>query len=135
MSTSAIIGIENDDGSYDSIWCHYDGYPSYCLAMLTKHYNTKEKVQQLLKHGNVRMLMGNIKASTFYDGEVSKHHSTIDRFYTDSYGYVFKNDEWHVVTKVPAFLHHSMFKNDQNEYANDELKMSHILVHDVNMLS
>ena len=42
MSTRSHIGIWNEDGSLDVIYCHWDGYPSYNGAVLFHHYQEPE---------------------------------------------------------------------------------------------
>ena len=38
MSTRSHIGIWNEDGSLDVIYCHRDGYPAHNGAVLLHHY-------------------------------------------------------------------------------------------------
>ena len=37
MATRSLIGLENQDGSINYVYCHYDGYPEYQLKMLLEH--------------------------------------------------------------------------------------------------
>lgn len=53
MGTRCEIGIVKDDGSIESIFCHYDGYISGVGATLLEFYNTKEKVVALMKCGHL----------------------------------------------------------------------------------
>lgn len=48
MSTRSHIGIRNEDGSLDVIYCHWDGYPSYNGAVLFHHYQEQEKIRELI---------------------------------------------------------------------------------------
>ena len=65
MSTNSTIGIEKQT---KRIYCHWDGYPSYMLPILNEHYNTVEKIKELIDLGAISMLAPKIKPS-----ENSKH--------------------------------------------------------------
>ena len=51
MSTPCWIGIKNDDGSIDAVYCHHDGYLRYMLNMLRANYNTEELAKGLVSLG------------------------------------------------------------------------------------
>ena len=53
MSTNARIGIKLEDGSILSAYHHWDGYPEWLGRILKQHYNTKEKVAELIDGGNM----------------------------------------------------------------------------------
>ena len=62
MSTRARIGILNKDGTVESIYCHHDGYLIGGVGeMLYMHYNTEEKVRELMKLGDMSALAVNPK--------------------------------------------------------------------------
>lgn len=52
MSTRSRIGLELSDGSVISSYCHWDGYPEYNGRILRTHYNTREKVEELIDFGD-----------------------------------------------------------------------------------
>jgi hypothetical protein len=56
MGTRARVAIENDDHSYTSIYTHWDGYPSHHGPILLGHYNTADKVRELLALGDLSSL-------------------------------------------------------------------------------
>jgi hypothetical protein len=56
MSTRSRIGILNANGSTDTVYCHSDGYPEYQMPILMEHYNTVEKVEDLLDLGDLSIL-------------------------------------------------------------------------------
>ncbi len=60
MSTRSYICEELDNGKYKTIYCHSDGYLTYNGAMLLDHYNSREKVEELLKLGDISCLNINI---------------------------------------------------------------------------
>ena len=61
MGTRSRIGIQlKDDSSILSVYCHYDGYPSFNGKVLREFYDTKEKVNQLINGGNMSSLHTNV---------------------------------------------------------------------------
>ena len=53
MATRSRIGIELKDGSILSAYHHWDGYPEWLGRILNTHYNTKEKVAELIDGGDM----------------------------------------------------------------------------------
>lgn len=53
MSTRSTIGIK-ENGIIRSIYCHWDGYPENNGKILYEHYNSKEKVEELLRLGGFK---------------------------------------------------------------------------------
>ena len=53
MATRSRIGIQLKDDSILSAYHHYDGYPSWLGRILETHYNTKEKVSELIDGGDM----------------------------------------------------------------------------------
>ena len=53
MATRSRIGIQLSDGSVLSSYHHWDGYPSWLGRILKTHYNTKEKVSELIDGGDM----------------------------------------------------------------------------------
>ena len=56
MGTRSRIGRLNDDGTVDSIYCHWDGYLSANGKMLQEHYTNLAKVNELIALGNISSL-------------------------------------------------------------------------------
>lgn len=56
MSTRSHICMRKKDGSYEVVYCHWDGYPSHNGAILLRNFKSKKKVQQLLDLGNLSIL-------------------------------------------------------------------------------
>lgn len=104
MSTRSRIGILNDDGSVDSIYCHHDGYLSHTGDLLIHCYDTEQKVRELLKLCDISGLEGTIKQtqdlaynSNGEDTEVLRS-ANVSEFLEDGeeYNYLFKDGKWHV---------------------------------------
>jgi len=53
MATRSRIGLELPDGSILSAYHHWDGYPEWLGRILNTHYNTKEKVSELIDGGDM----------------------------------------------------------------------------------
>ena len=56
MSTNSTIKIKRTDGTETAIYCHYDGYIEGVGTTLQLAYNTAEKVEELLKLGDLSTL-------------------------------------------------------------------------------
>lgn len=56
MSTRSRIGLEHEDGSISSIYCHFDGYPSGVGQTLIDHYADRAKVEALIALGDLSVL-------------------------------------------------------------------------------
>lgn len=60
MATRSLICKENPDHTYSGIYCHYDGYPSHNGQILVEYYSDREKVEELLKLGDLSVLEARI---------------------------------------------------------------------------
>lgn len=61
MATRSRIGIEQEDGTILSIYCHWDGYPSHNGRILLEHYTDRDKVSKLMELGAISSLAKNLK--------------------------------------------------------------------------
>lgn len=48
MSTRSWIGIQNNDGSIESIYCHFDGYVSHNGKILFQNYKDEKQIRKLI---------------------------------------------------------------------------------------
>ncbi len=113
MSTRSRVGLELADGSILSIYSHYDGYPEWAGRILKTHYNTREKVENLIDEGDVSCLWtdndwnGNEWSDCKYQaltyamrGEDCPPRLDADLCEyllpdnNEEYAYVFRNGEW-----------------------------------------
>jgi len=53
MATRARIGIQLKNGSILSVYHHWDGYPEWLGRILNTHYNTRQKVAELIDGGDM----------------------------------------------------------------------------------
>ena len=61
MATRSAIGIKNEKGEIKAVYCHYDGYPEWVGKVLIEHYDTTEKVEELLALGDLSPLGERVK--------------------------------------------------------------------------
>ena len=108
MGTRSNIGIVNQDGSVESIYCHWDGYPEHVGVVLAKWYR-EEQVRTLLELGDRSSLHPEptVKDSYGERGEVCpsrKNASIYEYAKSDKAGaefvYLFKDGEWHVYETI-----------------------------------
>lgn len=103
MSTRCRIGIKEGE-KITSIYCHFDGYPSYTGLILYKHYNTQEKVKKLIDLGDISILKETPESTVAYARDVKLDDTkaittnTLEEFEiladpTD-YQYLFENGKW-----------------------------------------
>jgi hypothetical protein len=56
MATRSRIAIEISETRIESIYCHWDGYPTGVGATLNESYTDREKVLELIKLGDISSL-------------------------------------------------------------------------------
>ena len=56
MSTRSYIGIKNSDNTVTYVYCHFDGYPDHNGNILAKSYQSPNRVNELLKLGDLSVL-------------------------------------------------------------------------------
>jgi len=114
MSTRSRIGLELPDGSILSAYHHWDGYPEWLGRILNTHYNTKEKVAELIDGGDMSSCWTNERWSNdlldrhreeygpqYYSqrGEDSppRLDADMEEFFSDNeeYSYIFRNGNWY----------------------------------------
>ena len=119
MATRSRIAIEKEDGTVESIYCHWDGYPENNGRVLVENYKDHKKVQALIDLGDISNLAPNVEAApdevhTFngpVDGVVvaygrdrgetgvgKKYHGYAPDFFNgdiEEYGYLFTQEgQW-----------------------------------------
>jgi hypothetical protein len=65
MATRSRIAIENQDGTVDSVYCHFDGYLRGVGKTLFNHYD-REKLEKLLELGDISVLGTSIEDTVAY---------------------------------------------------------------------
>lgn len=111
MSTRSRIGLELSDGSILSVYHHWDSYTSWLGRILNTHYNTKDKVAELIDGGDMSSCWTDTPFD--HDGKPSKYgpnyysqrgddcpprlDKDMDEFFADGeeYSYIFRNGNWY----------------------------------------
>ena len=70
MATRSTIAYLDSDNTVHQIYCHWDGYPKHNGAILKEHYNTIERVRELLALGNLSVLAENTTPFGFHTFDV-----------------------------------------------------------------
>ena len=118
MATRSRIGIQLSDDSILSVYHHWDGYPQWLGRILKTHYNTKEKVAELIDGGDMSSAWTNERwdGVNEYGGQMKKeteeygpqyysqrgencpprYDKNMEEFFSigEEYSYIFRNGEW-----------------------------------------
>lgn len=89
MSTNSTINIKHKDGSFEGIYCHWDGYLSWNGQLLYAFYNTPEKVQELISLGSLSTLGMNIGVELPKDTEKEDLRDERERLRKDNFQCLF----------------------------------------------
>lgn len=102
MATRSTISVRHKDGTYESVYCHFDGYIMGVGKKLLRYYNTYEKVVELVSLGNLSSLSETIPNSSFYCRDENESFSS--NFFINEVefsnanfqqcNYLFKNNKW-----------------------------------------
>lgn len=66
MSTRSTIGVVRCDGSKARIYCHWDGYLEHNGVILYESYSDMDRLEQLLRLGNISSLEENLETVIAY---------------------------------------------------------------------
>lgn len=70
MGTRSFISIKHQDNTYSGVYCHWDGYPDWNGKILTKDYQARSKVVDLIDGGDMSSLKTKTTwESTLIDGD------------------------------------------------------------------
>ena len=100
MGTRSRIGIQLADESVLSVYHHWDGYPEWLGRILKTHYNTKDKVAELIDGGDMSTCWAENKEPEYYSQRGDNCPPRLDANKYDylaegeEYAYLFVNDEW-----------------------------------------
>ena len=78
MATRSFIAQKKEDGSFEGVYCHWDGYPDGVGKTLFSHYKDPEKIQKLIDGGDMSVLKETPEECEYYTqrGEALKIHKT-----------------------------------------------------------
>jgi hypothetical protein len=60
MSTNAGIALRSGE-TFQTIYCHWDGYPSNMLPILREHYNSTELAAKLISYGDASYIAAKLE--------------------------------------------------------------------------
>ena len=100
MATRSRIGIQIGNDVL-SAYHHWDGYPDWLGRVLKTHYNTKEKVAELIDGGDMSLALGDDNRPE-YHADRREHcppsYISTDEYFTkdnnEEYAYVFTSAGW-----------------------------------------
>ena len=121
MGTRSRIGIQLSDDSILSVYHHWDGYPEWLGRILNTHYNSKDKVEELIDGGDMSTCWTNErwtgKELAPYVTEIKEQEEYGPQYYSqrgedcpprldknlceyllpdnsEEFAYIFRNDQW-----------------------------------------
>jgi hypothetical protein len=109
MGTHCYIGIEEDDGSVEYIYIHFDGYFSSIVPIL-RDYTEREDVKKMIARGDDGLIsLHELQKNEPYNvregpSRISSMYALIDARPRVAYVYVFTRDnEWLCDVTLPFF--------------------------------
>ena len=99
MATRCRIGLMLEDGTVKHSYCHYDGYPEGVGETLVQHYNTGDKVKELVSFGDMSYLASVVHPEGEHNFEKPEQGVTV--FYNRDRG---ETDVDSVVTTMDEYL-------------------------------
>ncbi len=111
MATRSRIGIQLKDNSVLSVYHHWDGYPEWLGRILTTHYNSREKVVDLIDGGDMSSCWndtvwgedrtdGNKYGPEYYSARGEncppRYDKDMEEFFSmgEEYSYIFRDGKW-----------------------------------------
>ena len=97
MATRSSISIKTPEGKYRSIYCHWDGYPSYVGRVLKEDYKEVDKINRLIDLGDISSLREEVETDQPHSYDTPVNNVTVaygrDRGETDVEFKIFENIE------------------------------------------
>lgn len=56
MATRSNIAMKNDQGMFDTIYCHFDGHPTHNGKILLENYQDENLIKELISLGDLESL-------------------------------------------------------------------------------
>jgi hypothetical protein len=108
MATRSFIARFNPDTEmYESIYCHWDGYPQGVGVTLRDCYDIDEKVKFLIDNGDISSLRDTVvetkeeayrnRGDSDVDAKIFRFMSEIIEYYRNmscEYGYIWRDGKW-----------------------------------------
>jgi hypothetical protein len=102
MSTRSRIGIQLKNDSILSVYHHWDGYPEWLGRILKTHYNSRDKVAELIDGGDMSTCWDENNQPEYYSARGENCPPRLDADLCEylipdgceEYHYIFRNGEW-----------------------------------------
>lgn len=117
MSTNAGVAVRTGE-TFQTIYCHWDGYPEYMLPMLRDNYNSLELANKLISMGDASLIEKNIEPDPAKPHDFDNYQEDVCVFYHRDRG-----DSWEScrsvcyskrdLFRVPAFEFVYIFEDGQ----------------------
>jgi hypothetical protein len=91
MATRSRIGIQLSDESVLSCYHHWDGYPEWLGRILVTHYNTKDKVAELIDGGDMSVAWNDENQPEYYS---QRGEDCPPRLDPNKYDYLAEGEEY-----------------------------------------
>ncbi|MBM4179782.1 MAG: hypothetical protein FJ211_10710 [Ignavibacteria bacterium] len=118
MATRSFISRYNDETEmYESIYCHWDGYPTGVGLTLRDNYHNGVAVGQLMEIGDISSLRDTVvetqqeayknRGDTDVDAKIFRFRSEMMEYYRNmscEYGYIWKDGVWECVSLNPEYI-------------------------------
>ena len=120
MSTRSTITARLRDGTYRSVYCHWDGYPHGVGRKLQKYYNTQDLTEELTSLGSLSSLGESLKHTIAHHrdrmeswadcspGVGATYMEALTGVGPQEYDYLWDGTRWHLISDdlraVAAFV-------------------------------
>jgi hypothetical protein len=105
MGTTSRIGLQNEDGTFTVVYCHFDGRLFGVGRILFKYYTDLRKIKTLLHYGDLSELGPEIESCRFYCRDFGESYTAVKSFklknleewatrYWFDYNYFFRDGIW-----------------------------------------
>lgn len=110
MGTRSFITIKHKDNTYSGVYCHWDGGPNHNGKILTKDYQARSKVVDLIDGGD----MSSLKTNTTWESTFKEDSYTNTR--EEQPLYYYERGETDADTIYPKHFktHQQMYKYAKN---------------------
>lgn len=116
MATRSTIAMKTDEGNFRTIYCHWDGYPSYNGAMLNENYTDPAKIKSLIDLGSISSLREEIGQKHPFDRNYEQPELNLTDNWTLAY-HRDRGEEWPSVAPMTFADLKDMVETAGEEYA------------------
>lgn len=110
MSTNSAIALRSGD-TYQTIYCHWDGYPRTMLPKLRENYNSVELAAKLISYGDASYIEKNLEPTSDYH-KFNTPEPNVCMFYHRDRG-----DDWESCRPV-CYTRQELFQQSAFEYVH-----------------